>query len=106
MNAPVLMFRHHPATSGYSVSSGICSELLSGRPIDLHRMRAVFPDRWAAFLKAHFRNSVTVAFFFSVDERTARLWLEGATAPRSEVILSLIERCPSVLPILLHQEAA
>lgn len=106
MNAPVVTFRHHNAGAGYSPSAGTLAELYSGRPIDLHRMRAVFPDRWSAFLKAHFRNSVTVAFFFSVDEKTARNWIEGTTAPRAEVILSLIERCPAALPMLLQQVAA
>lgn len=105
MNAPVLMFRHH-ATSGYAPSAGILAELYSGRPIDLHRMRAVFPDRWSAFLKTYFRNSVTVAFFFSVDEKTARNWIEGTTAPRAEVILSLVQRCPAVMPLLLQELAA
>lgn len=74
--------------------------LFSGRPIDLHRLRTVFPDRWAGFLKKHFRNSVEIAAFFSVSEKTARLWMEGASAPRSEVILALIERNPAIVPVL------
>jgi hypothetical protein len=78
---------------------------LSGRRIDLHALRRVFPDRWAAFLRSHFRSSTEVAYFFDVNEKTARLWMEGATAPRAEVILALIERNPSVLPALLADAA-
>lgn len=108
MNAPISAVRHKttfkaPASSG--IGSGDCSGLLSGRPIDLDRFRAVFPDRWSAFLRAHFRNAVEVAYFFGTDEKTARNWLAGITAPRSEVVLALIERCPTVLPLLIERAA-
>jgi hypothetical protein len=96
--------RNH-ATHIDNLSSGKDAGFSTGTPVDLHRMRTVFPDRWAAFLKAHFRDSVSVAFFFSVNEKTARLWMEGTTAPRAEVVLSLIERAPSVLPFLLSEAA-
>lgn len=89
-----------PASSGKA--SGECSDLLSGRPIDLHRFRAIFPDRWAAFLKAHFRSSAEVAYFFGVDDKCAWNWMAGVTAPRSEAVLALIERCPTVLPMLIE----
>ena len=46
----------------------------SGMPADLHRMRVIFPDRWSAFLRNHFRNARHVQFFFDVDDRTARNW--------------------------------
>ena len=104
MNAPVPVFRHG-ATKTVNPSSGTFTGDLSGRPINLRHYRAVFPDRWAAFLKAHFGNSVTVAFFFDVDEKTARNWLEGVTAPRAEVVLALAERAPSVIPYLLSEVA-
>lgn len=102
MNAP--LFRHR----GYEdavMSSGKFAGVFSGRPINLRHYKAVLPDRWAAFLKAHFRNSVTVAFFFDVDEKTARNWMEGVTAPRAEVVLALAERAPSVIPYLLSEAA-
>ena len=50
-------------------------------PVDLHRFRAVFPDRWAALLRKHFRDARHVQFFFGVSERTARDWLDGVSAP-------------------------
>lgn len=104
MNAP--MFAHrHAATAVPPMSSGDLAGVLSGRPINLRHYRAVLPDRWAAFLRAHFRNSVTVAFFFDVDEKTARNWLDGVTAPRAEVVLALAERAPSVIPLLLSEAA-
>lgn len=112
MNAPVrsvLKVQRHHAAPIPAVSSGICagkpSDLLSGRPIDLDRFRAIFPDRWAAFLKAHFRSSAEVAYFFGVDDKCARNWLAGVTAPRSEVVLALIQRCPTVLPMLIDEAA-
>lgn len=88
---------------GDEVGSG--PGILSGRRIDLQAVRRMFPSRWSAFLRAHFRSSTEVAFFFDVNEKTARLWLEGATAPRAEVVLALIERAPSVLPALLADAA-
>lgn len=104
MNAPAFVHRK-PASADHVPSSGTFAGLSSGRPVDLHRYRTVFPDRWAAFLKAHFRDSVTVAYFFGVNEKTARLWMEGVTAPRAEVVLALAERAPSIIPYLLSEAA-
>lgn len=53
--------------------------LLMGRPFDPLAYRRCFPDRWPAFLRAHFRSHVEVAVFFSVGDRTARDWWEGVS---------------------------
>lgn len=104
MTAPMFS-HHHPAPSAPHASSGKFAGIFAGRPVDLDRFRTVFPDRWAAFLKAHFRDSVAVAYFFGVNEKTARLWMDGVTAPRAEVVLALAERAPAVIPYLLSEAA-
>lgn len=47
------------------------------RRADPYAYRRVFPDRWAAFLRSNFRNSVEVAAFFDVTHRTAENWMNG-----------------------------
>lgn len=69
--------------------------MLSGRPCDPRAFQRLYPDRWHAFLKAHFRNSVEVAAFFCTDERTARLWLEGTTTPRAWAVSYAVMSIPS-----------
>lgn len=49
---------------------------------DPHAFRRVFPDRWAAFLRAHHRDYIEVAYFYGVTERAARDWWEGVSGPR------------------------
>lgn len=39
-----------------------------------------FPDRWRAYLHAHFRNHMQVAVAFDVSERAARKWWQGEGA--------------------------
>lgn len=48
-----------------------------GRPVDLHRYRVLFPDKWRAFLHAQFRRPEDVAVFFDVTDKTARNWWDG-----------------------------
>ena len=64
-------------------SGGGLAGLLSARPCDPLAFRRLYPDRWSAFLRAHFRNSLEVAVFFSVDEKTARQWINGVNAPQA-----------------------
>ena len=75
-------------------------------PADLHRMRVVMPDRWAAFLKSHFGGDLRlVTFFFNVSERQARDWLEGKNSPRAEVALYAVDRVPGALDALMGRAA-
>lgn len=83
------------------VSPGTFSEMFSGRPCDPRAFQRVFPHRWQTFLKTHFRNSVEVAAFFDVDERTARLWLEGVSAPRGWAVSYACTSIPSAAGYLL-----
>lgn len=92
MNTPVSSFEHARRRRRLSAGksrgavpgggSGEFSGMLSGRPCDPRAFQRLYPDRWSGFLRAHFRNSVEVAVFFDVDEKTARQWIEGVTGPR------------------------
>lgn len=61
---------------------GGSSGIYSARRCDPHAIRRKFPAKWMGFLRAHFRDAVEVAYFFSVDAKTARLWWEGSTGPQ------------------------
>jgi hypothetical protein len=75
-------------------------------PVDLHRYWAVFPDRWAAFLRSHFNGDLTLIMWsIGCSERQARDWLAGKNSPPVETVLMLVDREPDVLPILLGRVA-
>lgn len=94
------------AAAADGVSSGVVpgdlAGLLSGRPCDPRAFQRVYPDRWAAFLRANFRNALEVAVFFSVDEKTARQWIEGVTAPRGWAASFAVLAIPSAQAFLLR----
>lgn len=90
------------APSVNSEPSDKSSGIYSGRPCDPRAFQRVYPDRWHDFLKAHFRNSVEVAAFFDVNEKTARLWLEGCNAPRGWAVAYAVTRLPSAAKYLLE----
>jgi hypothetical protein len=108
----------NPAVAGPAVSpgtrsgtaSGVSPVALAGQSsalppgavaVDLDGMRRQFPARWSGFLRAHFSGPVHVAFVFGVDERAARNWWEGVTAPRAEAAVAAVAAYPQALPILL-----
>ena len=93
--------RVQAALSAPAMSSGFSSGTFS-RPFDLWRFRAVFPDRWSSLLQRHHRDSEEIAFFYGVDEKTARNWLEGATGPRGAHVAMAFEAYPvAAMTILL-----
>lgn len=69
--------------------------------VDLDGMRRQFPARWSAFLRAHFAGPLHVAVVFGVDERAARNWWEGVTAPRAEAAIAAVAAYPQALPLFL-----
>lgn len=81
------------------------SDIYSGHNADPRAFQRLYPDRWHDFLKAHFRNSVEVAAFFDVTEKTARLWLEGCNAPRGWAVAYAVTRLPSAAKYLLEVAA-
>ncbi|MBK8772914.1 MAG: hypothetical protein IPM06_21125 [Rhizobiales bacterium] len=74
--------------------------MLAGRPCDPQAFRRVYPDRWREFLRRNFRNPLHAAVFFDVDERTARHWWEGSTAPQAWVIAFAVRAIPSAMSFL------
>lgn len=100
MNAPVPVFRHN-ASNVPRVSSGDCA----GKPFDLGRFRAVFPDQWSELIRRSFRNPVEVAYFFSVDEKTARNWFEGTTGPSGHAVAIAVRYLPGALEIIFSEAA-
>lgn len=93
-------------TGAGGVSSGECAGGAAGeffgQPFDLHHYRVMFPDRWAAFLKAHFRDHIHAAFVLGVSERTARNWFEGISAPRAEFALAACKHIPGAAEYLME----
>jgi hypothetical protein len=93
-------------TGAACASSGECrgglAGLLSGRPCDPRAFRRVYPDRWAKFLRSHFRNSLEIAVFFDVDEKTARQWLNGVNAPQAWVVSFAVVSIPGAVAALME----
>lgn len=93
---------HPDAIAAAEVSNGDLSEIhavdlsgiVSGRRADLDGMRRKTPDRWMAFLHAHFRDTVSVAYFFGVDEKTARNWWNGKNEPRLSAFAAMMHELP------------
>jgi hypothetical protein len=81
------------------------SGTFTGKPFDLHRYRALFPDQWSQLIHRHFSSTVEVAYFFSVDEKTARNWWEGVTGPSGHAVAIAIRCLPDALPILFAEAA-
>jgi hypothetical protein len=93
-------------TAALGVSSGQrdggLAGLLSGRPCDPRAFRRLYPDRWSAFLRTHFRNSIEIAAFFDVDEKTARQWLNGINAPQAWAVSFAVVSIPGAAIQLLE----
>lgn len=105
MTASGISFRHHTGTQPASVSSGDRAGYSAGSAFDMHRFRVVLRDRWADLLKRHFRDSVHIAFFFDVDEKTARNWLGGVTGPSGPALARAITAMPGAAAVLLAEAA-
>ena len=101
MNAPVFSRRHH-ATLVQDASRGDLSDMaavdlsgiLSGRRVDLDGMRRRTPGRWSEFIRAHFADPVAVAYFFNVDEKSARNWWNGRNEPRLSAFSAMLQHMP------------
>lgn len=78
-----------------------CGEIPAGFPVNLHRLRTVFPDRWQSFIKAHFRSVREVQFALDVSEKTARDYWFGRSSPRAEVALYAVATYDDALPLLM-----
>ena len=71
-------------------------------PVDLHRFRSLFPDRWAQLLKDHFGGDLlTIQFTFGVSERQARDWLGGKNAPSGPFAVIACAKIPGAMAYLM-----
>lgn len=78
-----------------TASDAVTSAGIYSRRCDPHVIRRKFPEKWSGFLRAHFRNTVEVAYVFSVDAKTARHWWEGSYGPQGWAVdSSLHSRAP------------
>ena len=75
-------------------------------PFDPHAFRRVFPERWAAFLRAHHRDPVEVAYIYGVTERAARDWWDGVTGPRGSVVAQAQAQRPEAFAAIFWPVAA
>ncbi len=66
----------------------------------MHGYRRCFPDLWAGFLRANFRDAQHVAFMFSVTERTALNWLNAIGSPRPEFVMKAVKHIPGAAMLL------
>jgi hypothetical protein len=63
--------------------------------------RASFPDRWKEFLRQNFPSAARAAKSFAVDDKTARDWWHGRTAPSGFVVALAFKRMPTEAARLL-----
>ena len=72
----------------------------AGHSPDPRRYRALYPDLWHSFLRAHFRDHLHVAYWFGVSERTGRDWWEGITTSQGWAVAYAIETIPTAAAYL------
>jgi hypothetical protein len=89
---PSLPVHHTRAVSGFPQEHS--------RPCDPRRYRALYPDLWFAFLRAHFRDPVEVAYFFGVDAKTGKDWWEGVSRSQGWAVAYAIENIPTAAAFL------
>lgn len=56
------------------------------QPFDPWRFKAVFPDRWSAFLRANYRDAEHVAVEYGVRFQTALNWWQGLNKPSGNAV--------------------
>lgn len=98
-----------PFASGRTAAAGVSSDNVSGplsRPLmgracDPLAFYRAFPDRWMAFLHAHFRDPIHVAFVFGVSDKAARKWWEGVGGPQGDKVGLALVIVPEAAAMLL-----
>ena len=63
--------------------------------MDPHRCSRAFPDRWSAYIRAHFSSTAAVCLHFGVDDRTARKWWRGEGGVRGDKVAMAYAAHPS-----------
>lgn len=79
---PLTCDQSAPEQEGKSLGNQFARKFnaLDGRPVDPYRFKALFPDQWSAFLRAHHRRPEEVAVFYGVTFKTAENWWHGVNA--------------------------
>lgn len=67
-------------------------------PYKLHRG---FPERWARYIRANFRNVTHVCQVFNVCERTARKWWTGESGAVGGHVAIAVNEHPETAPQML-----
>jgi hypothetical protein len=96
------------ATASGGGSSGKSSGVFLGRlpvrncraGLDPYETKRRFPQLWAQFIRDNFRDSTQAAAAFGVNERTARLWMEGTNAPQGWAVRYALGAYPQAVKLL------
>lgn len=70
-------------------------------PFDPHKVHREFPERWRAYVRAHYRDYRHVMQVFPVSERTARKWWDGETGANGGNVAVAILTHPTTAPAML-----
>ncbi|MCB1343354.1 MAG: hypothetical protein KDK24_20270 [Pseudooceanicola sp.] len=74
--------------------------------LDPYAEHAEFPERWRAYLMAHYGyDPARVAADFQVSPRAARKWLEGETGCKGGALIIALRRHPETAPQMLGSVA-
>lgn len=90
----------HAVMAGRRVSSGECPGEKPGAfvpRVNPEHLNRTFPGQWAAWLKANRFDARRIVAAFNVDDRTARNWLAGISAPRASVLVVLEVQHPGTI---------
>lgn len=130
MTAPVVIYvgsspYAHPATGPAGLASGDAAGRLAADPtrraaelaalaggdtvarptaLDPHRIHRDFPDRWSAYIRAHFRTVAQVCAGFEVSERTARKWWDAEGGANGGHVAVACRTHPDSAPAMLFGE--
>lgn len=100
-SAKIIAFRpKQSSANGYGQTSRAAH-----RQCDPLSYYAQFPERWQAFLKAHFRSPLQVAVFFEVCPKAAEKWWEGIGGPRGDKLAYALEEIDGAAEHLFRRVA-
>lgn len=78
---------------------------VAGAALDPHRVAREWPERWSAYVRAHFRSTAEVCYLFSVDDRTARKWWNAEGGARGDKVVLAASMHPEGVVRYLFSEA-
>jgi hypothetical protein len=72
---------------------------------DPYAFGAAFPDMWRAFLHAHYRNQIEVAYCYGVTEKAAEKWWQGIGGPNGAKVAIAFQTNPEGAARFLNRAA-